>query len=83
MNPASVRALQGKKTDRIDARRIAEYLQYGLLSGKTGRAILRELAEGQVQPEVLADRAVGSLRSKIPALILAWKADRTITSDGC
>jgi len=33
VNPASVRALQGQKTDRIDARRIAEYLQYGLLRG--------------------------------------------------
>jgi transposase len=33
VNPATVRALQGKKTDRIDARRIAEYLQYGLLRG--------------------------------------------------
>jgi len=31
VNPANVRALQGQKTDRIDARRIAEYLQYGLL----------------------------------------------------
>ena len=27
VNPAAVRALQGQKTDRIDARRIAEYLQ--------------------------------------------------------
>jgi transposase len=33
VNPATVRALQGRKTDRIDARRIAEYLQYGLLDG--------------------------------------------------
>jgi transposase len=33
VNPATVRALQGQKTDRIDARRIAEYLQYGLLHG--------------------------------------------------
>jgi len=33
VNPAIVRALQGRKTDRIDARRIAEYLQYGLLRG--------------------------------------------------
>ena len=33
VNPATVHALQGKKTDRIDARRIAEYLQYGLLAG--------------------------------------------------
>jgi transposase len=33
VNPAIVRALQGRKTDRIDARRIAEFLQYGLLKG--------------------------------------------------
>lgn len=33
VNPVTVRALQGHKTDRIDARRIAEYLQYGLLRG--------------------------------------------------
>ena len=33
VNPAMVRALRGCKTDRIDARRIAEFLQYGLLRG--------------------------------------------------
>ena len=33
VNPANVRALQGRKTDRIDARRIAEFLQYGMLAG--------------------------------------------------
>ena len=33
VNPATVRALQGRKTDRIDARRIAKYMQYGLLGG--------------------------------------------------
>jgi transposase len=33
VNPATVRALRGRKTDRIDARRLAEYLQYGLLNG--------------------------------------------------
>jgi transposase len=33
VNPVTVRALQGRKTDRIDARRIAEFLQYGLLRG--------------------------------------------------
>jgi transposase len=27
VNPATVRALAGRKTDRIDARRIAEYMQ--------------------------------------------------------
>jgi len=33
VNPQQVRALRGRKTDRIDVRRIAEYLQYGLLHG--------------------------------------------------
>ena len=33
VNPQVVRALRGNKTDRIDAARIAEYLQYGLLRG--------------------------------------------------
>lgn len=33
VNPAHVRALRGQKTDRMDARRIAEFLQYGLLAG--------------------------------------------------
>lgn len=123
VNPTAVRALQGQKTDRIDARRIAEYLQYGLLRGsfipprpvrqmreltrmrvhiqqdrnriinrigrlletvniklgavashivgKSGRAILRRLAEGPAQPEKLAELALGHLRAKIPDLILA------------
>ena len=34
VNPAVVRALQGRKTDRIDARRIAEYLQYCISSSQ-------------------------------------------------
>lgn len=33
VNPQLVRALRGSKTDRIDAQRIAEFLQYGLLHG--------------------------------------------------
>jgi transposase len=33
VNPQLVRALRGCKTDRIDAHRIAEFLQYGLLRG--------------------------------------------------
>jgi len=33
VNPATVRALRGCKTDRIDARRISEFLQHGLLHG--------------------------------------------------
>ncbi len=123
VNPATVRALQGQKTDRIDARRIAEYLQYGLLrgsfippkpvrqmreltrmrvhiqqdrnrvinrigrlletaniklgsvassiAGKSGRAILKRLAEGSQQPEALAKLALGRLKEKTPDLILA------------
>ncbi|MGA2713263.1 MAG: IS110 family transposase [Bryobacteraceae bacterium] len=123
VNPAVVRALQGRKTDRIDARRIAEYMQYGLLrgsfipprpirqlreltrmrvhvqqdrnrvinrigrlletvniklssvashiAGKSGRAMLAALARGVRRPEVLAEKALGHLRGKIPDLILA------------
>ena len=33
VNPQTVRALRGRKTDRMDAGRIAEFLQYGLLRG--------------------------------------------------
>lgn len=123
VNPATVRALQGHKTDRIDARRIAEYMQYGLLSGSfippqpirqlreltrmrvriqqdrnrvinriarlletvnlklaslasnivgaSGMGMLRLLASGVRDPERLAECALGSMRIKIPALILA------------
>lgn len=123
VNPATVRALRGHKTDRIDARRIAEYLQHGMLSGsfvppkpirqlreltrlrvqvqrernrvinrigrlletvniklssvasniagKSGRAMLRALADGVVRPELMADKALGQLRKKIPDLVLA------------
>jgi len=123
VNPSTVRALRGQKTDRIDARRIAEYLQYGLLrasyipprpvrqlrdltrmrthiqgdrnrvinrigrlletvniklgsvasniAGKTGRAILERLSEDSGNAEQLAELALGSLKKKIPDLILA------------
>ena len=123
VNPAVVAALQGRKTDRIDARRIAEYLQYGLLRGsfvppkptrelreltrmrahvqqdrnriinrigrlletvniklasvatnivgKSGRQMLKQLAEGVHNPERLAKLALGCLKSKTPDLILA------------
>jgi len=127
VNPATVRALRGQKTDRIDARRIAEYLQYGLLRGsfipakpvrhlreltrmrvhiqndrnrvinrigrlletvniklgsvasnivgKSGRAILDRLSRGEGRAEELAELALGSLKKKIPDLVLAL--------DGC
>lgn len=123
VNPATVRALQGQKTDRIDAGRIAEYLQYGLLTGsyippkamrqlreltrmrvhiqadpnrvinrigrlletvnlklgsvasnivgKSGRTMLRKIADGVCDPEKLATCAVSAMRGKIPQLILA------------
>ena len=58
VNPATVRALQGQKTDRIDARRIAEYLQYGLLRGSfiPGKPIrqLRELTRMRVHIQQIA-----------------------------
>jgi transposase len=123
VNPMTVRALRGQKTDRIDARRLAEFLQYGLLkgsfippkpvrqlrdltrlrahlqqdrnrvinrigrlletvniklgavashiAGKSGRAILRQLAEGSQDAEKLSQLALGLLKKKAPDLILA------------
>jgi hypothetical protein len=41
------------------------------IAGKSGRAMLTALATGVRRPEVLADKALGSLRSQIPNLILA------------
>jgi transposase len=41
------------------------------LTGKSGRAMLRLLADGVVGPERLADEALGLLRRKRPELILA------------
>ena len=65
VNPATVRALQGRKTDRIDARRIAEYLQYGLLRGscippKPVRC-LRELTRMRVHIQQDRNRVVNRI----------------------
>lgn len=65
VNPATVRALQGNKTDRIDARRIAEYLQYGLLRGsfipcKPMRE-LRELTRMRVHVQQDRNRVVNRM----------------------
>jgi len=114
VNPAQVKALPGKKTDRRDAKRICGYLQQGLLRGslvpgreqrewreltrrrahlqgdrnrvinrirrlletvnvklgsvisnvvgKTGLAILRDLAAGHTNPERLASNMFGRLK---------------------
>lgn len=46
VNPQLVRALRGCKTDRIDAARIAEFLQYGLLHGSfVPPRLIRELRD--------------------------------------
>ena len=65
VNPATVRALRGNKTDRIDARRIAEYLQYGLLRGsfippKPIRE-LRELTRMRVHVQQDRNRAINRI----------------------
>jgi len=41
------------------------------IAGKSGRAILKRLAEGSQQPEQLAKLALGRLKEKTPDLILA------------
>jgi transposase len=114
VNPQQVKALPGRKTDRHDAKRIAEYLQQGLLRGsfvpprqqrewreltrrrahlqgdrnrvinrirrlletanvklgsaisnvvgRTGLAILRDIAAGHADPERLANNIYGRLK---------------------
>jgi transposase len=65
VNPATVRALRGCKTDRIDARRIAEYLQYGLLHGSfvPPRPIreLRDLTRARVQLQHDRNRVINRI----------------------
>jgi transposase len=65
VNPATVRALHGQKTDRIDARRIAEFLQYGLLRGsfippKETRQ-LRELTRMRVHLQQERNRVINRI----------------------
>ena len=65
VNPATVHALQGNKTDRIDARRIAEYLQHGLLRGSfiPAKPIreLRELTRMRVHGQQDRNRVVNRI----------------------
>ena len=65
VNPQTVRALRGCKTDRIDARRIAEYLQYGLLHGSfvPPRPIrqLRDLTRMRVQVQHDRNRVINRM----------------------
>lgn len=65
VNPQTVRALQGNKTDRLDAKRIAEYLQHGLLSGSfvPPRAVreTRELERMRVHLQQDRNRVINRL----------------------
>jgi transposase len=65
VNPATVRALRGRKTDRIDARRLAEYLQHGLLNGSfvPSRRLrqLRELTRMRVHVQQDRNRVINRI----------------------
>jgi len=65
VSPQQVRALQGRKTDRIDAQRIAEFLQYGLLRGSfvPPRAIreLRDLTRCRVHLQQGRNRVINRI----------------------
>lgn len=65
VNATAVRALQGQKTDRIDARRIAEFLQYGLLRASfiPPKAIrhLRELVRMRVHVQQDRNRVINRI----------------------
>lgn len=65
VNPQTVKALRGEKTDRIDAKRIAEFLQYGLLRSSfvPPRAIreLRDLTRMRVQVQKDRNRVINRM----------------------
>jgi transposase len=65
VNPQTVRALRGHKTDRIDAARIAEFLQYGLLRGSfvPPRSIreLRDLTRSRVHLQQDRNRVINRI----------------------
>lgn len=65
VNPQTVQALRGAKTDRIDAARIAEYLQHGLLRGSfvPPRAIreLRDLTRSRVHLQQDRNRLINRI----------------------
>lgn len=65
VNPQTVRALRGHKTDRMDARRIAEFLQFGLLRGSfvPPRPIrqLRDLTRMRVQVQRDRNRVINRI----------------------
>ena len=76
VNPATVRALQGNKTDRIDARRIAEYLQHGLLRGSfiPAKPIreLRELTRQRVHGQQERTRVVNRMARLLETVTSSW-----------
>jgi transposase len=91
VNPQMVRALRGNKTDRIDAGRIAEYLQYGLLRGSyvPPRPIreLRDLTRMRVhlqQDRIRVinriGRLLGTMRQRTEGV--RWNDTITQTHDG-
>ncbi len=65
VNPQTVRALRGKKTDRIDAARLAEYLQLGLLKSSfvPPREVreLRDLTRMRVQVQQDRNRVINRI----------------------
>jgi transposase len=88
VNPATVRALQGHKTDRIDARRIAEYWQYGWLRGsfippKSIRE-LRELTHMRVHIQQDRNRVINRIARLLETvnLKLASVASNIIGTSG-
>jgi transposase len=88
VNPATVHALQGNKTDRIDARRIAEYLQHGLLRGsfippKPIRE-LRELTRMRVHVQQERNRVINRIARLLETvnIKLASVASNIVGSSG-
>ncbi len=89
VNPQTVRALRGCKTDRIDARRIAEFLQYGLLHGSfvPPRPIrqLRDLTRMRVQVQHDRNRVINRIGRLLETvnIKLGSVASNIVGKSGC
>jgi Transposase len=70
VNPATVRALQGQKTDRIDARRIAEYLPLQILRERPEDCLLdrRFRLSADSATHARADRVAVNIQSGTAAV---------------
>ena len=85
VEPGHHPALQGRKTDRMDARRLAEYLQHGLLNGTfaPGRQLrrLRELMRMRVHVQQDRNRTINRIGRLLERVLAAGVRRPEILAD--